>query len=97
MRIVAATNRDLPEEVANGRFRQDLYYRLQVVEIIAPPLRQRPDDILPLAHYFLEKLAIQYDKRVRSLSIATRMKLLDYPWPGNVRELQNRLLQDHPV
>ena len=93
VRIVAATNRDLPQEVAAGRFRQDLYYRLQVVEITAPPLRQRPDDILPLTHYFLEKLAIQYDKRVRRLSPEVAALLLDYPWPGNVRELQNRLLQ----
>ncbi len=93
VRIVAATNRDLPQEVASGRFRQDLYYRLQVVGITAPPLRQRPDDILPLTHYFLEKLAIQYDKRVRCLSPEVVTMLLDYPWPGNVRELQNRLLQ----
>ena len=93
VRIVAATNRDLPQEVASGRFRQDLYYRLQVVEITAPPLRQRPDDILPLTHYFLEKLAIQYDKRVRRLNPEVVAMLLDYPWPGNVRELQNRLLQ----
>lgn len=93
VRIVAATNRDLPQEIARGRFRQDLYYRLRVVEITAPPLRQRPDDILPLTHYFLEKLAIQYDKRVRRLSPEVVAMLLDYPWPGNVRELQNRLLQ----
>jgi diguanylate cyclase (GGDEF)-like protein len=93
VRIVAATNRDLAQEVAAGRFRRDLYYRLKVVEITAPPLRQRPDDILPLTHYFLEKLAIQYDKRVRRLSPEVATLLLDHPWPGNVRELQNRLLQ----
>ena len=93
VRIVAATNRDLAAEVAAGRFRRDLYYRLQVVTVNAPPLRTRPDDILPLAHYFLQKFTLQYDKGVRHLGPLAEIALLHHPWPGNVRELQNRILQ----
>jgi diguanylate cyclase (GGDEF)-like protein len=93
VRIVAATNRDLADEVARGRFRADLYYRLQVVTVTAPPLRERPDDILPLAGYFLEKFSAEYGKHPRSLDAGAESALLDYPWPGNVRELQHRILQ----
>ena len=93
VRIIAATNRDLAKESAAGTFRQDLYYRLQVVTLIAPPLRERPDDILPLAYYFLEKYAVQNDKAARHLSPDAEAALLRHPWTGNVRELQNRILQ----
>jgi DNA-binding NtrC family response regulator len=93
VRIIAATNRDLAKEAAAGIFRQDLYYRLQVVTLIAPPLRERPDDILPLAYYFLEKYAVQNDKTARLLSPDAEAALLRHPWTGNVRELQNRILQ----
>jgi hydrogenase-4 transcriptional activator len=93
VRIVAATNRDLHKEVAAGRFREDLYYRLRIVTVVAPPLRERPDDILPLAEYFLEKFADQYDKNIGHLSPAAETALLEYPWPGNVRELQHCVLQ----
>ena len=93
VRIIAATNRDLAKESAAGIFRQDLYYRLQVVTLIAPPLRERPDDILPLAYYFLEKYAVQNDKAARLLSPDAEAALLRHPWTGNVRELQNRILQ----
>jgi transcriptional regulator with GAF, ATPase, and Fis domain/DNA-binding protein Fis len=93
VRIIAATNRDLAKESADGTFRQDLYYRLQVLTLIAPPLRERPDDILPLAYYFLEKYAVQNDKAARLLSPDAEVALLRHPWTGNVRELQNRILQ----
>lgn len=93
VRIVAATNRDLALESQAGRFRQDLYYRLQVVTLTSPPLRQRLDDILPLAYYFLEKFAVQNGSSARSLSPEAEAKLLQHNWPGNVRELQNRVLQ----
>jgi diguanylate cyclase (GGDEF)-like protein len=93
VRIIAATNRDLEAEVAAGRFRRDLYYRLQVVTLQLPALRERRDDILPLAQFFLEKFALQYRKGRLILSDAAKDALTDYVWPGNVRELQNRMLQ----
>ena len=93
VRIVAATNRDLADEVARGRFRADLYYRLHVVTLTAPPLRKRPDDVLPLARYFLEKFSLEYGKTSRSLDPGAERALQEYPWPGNVRELQHRILQ----
>ena len=93
VRIVAATNRDLAAESAAGTFRTDLYYRLQVVTLTSPPLRERPDDILPLAHYFLEKFAVQNDKGALRLSPQAEAALLCNSWTGNVRELQNRILQ----
>ncbi len=93
VRIVAATNRNLTEEVALGRFRQDLYYRLQVFVVDAVPLRSRPDDILPLARYFLEKFSVQYQKGPLHLSTEAEAALQAYRWPGNVRELQNQILK----
>ncbi|MDH3745490.1 MAG: sigma 54-interacting transcriptional regulator [Acidobacteriota bacterium] len=93
VRILAATNRDLATEVAAGRFREDLYYRLNVVRLEVPPLRERPDDILHLARHFLETFSVQYQKNVRRFAPETEDALLAYPWPGNVRELQNRLMQ----
>lgn len=93
VRIVAATNRDLANEVAQGRFRQDLFYRLQVFVVRSLPLRQRPDDILPLARGFLERFSLQYGKGPRRLTPAAEEAMLAYPWPGNVRELQNKILQ----
>lgn len=93
VRIVAATNRDLAKESAAGTFRRDLYYRLQVVTLTLPPLRDRPDDILPLTYFFLEKYAVQNDRGARRMSPAAEAALLRNPWTGNVRELQNRILQ----
>ncbi len=93
VRIVAATNRDLEAEVAAGRFRRDLYYRLQVVTLQLPALRERADDILPLAQFFLERFALQYHKGRLVLSDTAKDALKRYGWPGNVRELQNRILQ----
>jgi transcriptional regulator with PAS, ATPase and Fis domain len=86
-RLLAATNRDLEEEVREGRFREDLFYRLNVVELNIPPLRERKEDILPLAHHFLKQLT---QGRAR-LSSAATMILEQYHWPGNVRELRNAL------
>ena len=93
VRIIAATNRDLAREAAAGRFREDLYFRLNVVTLIAPPLRERPDDILPLAGHFLERFALQYDKGTRRFSPEAEQILLAHRWPGNVRELQNSILR----
>ncbi len=92
VRVVAATNRDLDEMLQEGRFREDLYYRLNVIEVALPPLRQRPDDILPLAEHILAQAAgksgAPQDVRLHP---ATQRALLAYHWPGNVRELSNVL------
>ncbi|MFL5354820.1 sigma-54-dependent transcriptional regulator [Archangium sp.] len=88
-RIVAATNRDLELAVEEGRFREDLYYRLNVIGLELPPLRARGNDILLLAQRFLEHFAARSGKRVVGLSPAAAQRLLAYSWPGNVRELQN--------
>ena len=93
VRIVAATNRKLQDEVAAGTFRADLYYRLQVISLHAIPLRHRQADILPLAHYYLEKYAAQNGVTSCSLDASAERKLLDYEWPGNVRELQHAMLR----
>jgi Nif-specific regulatory protein len=89
IRLVAATNRDLEAEVAAGNFRQDLFYRLNVVRLTMPPLRERKDDVLPLAENFVEKFARQLNRRVRGLSTKTKKLLLAHDYPGNVRELEN--------
>jgi DNA-binding NtrC family response regulator len=86
-RVLAATNRDLEAQIASGRFREDLYYRLNVMEIHIPPLRERPEDILPLATYFIELFSRQ--KPRFSASVTTSM--MRYRWPGNVRELRNAM------
>ena len=86
VRIVASTNRDIGEAIRGGRFREDLYFRLNVFEIALPPLRERRDDVLPLAQAFLRELA---GERPRRLSPEVEAALLAHPWPGNVRELRN--------
>ncbi len=88
-RIIAATNRDLVSAVEAGRFREDLYFRLNVLEIEIPPLRLRGNDVLLLAQHFLERAAAAEGKPVRSIAPEAAKKLLAYRWPGNVRELQN--------
>jgi transcriptional regulator with PAS, ATPase and Fis domain len=88
-RIVAATNRDLELAVEEGRFREDLYYRLNVIGLELPPLRARGNDVLLLAQRFLEHFAARGGKRVVGLTPAAAQRLLAYSWPGNVRELQN--------
>ncbi len=90
-RIISATNRDLEQEVREGRFRQDLYYRIHVVRIELPPLRERKEDIPELARYFLKKLKQSGYSRVSSISPAAIKVLTEYPWPGNVRELENAI------
>lgn len=89
VRLLAATNRDLTEEIHAARFRQDLYYRLKVVEIRVPPLRERRDDILPLARTFLATIGARTGKSCAALTPAAAQQLLRYSWPGNVRELEN--------
>jgi len=88
-RLVAATNRDLAQEVAAGRFREDLYYRINVVPLVIPPLRERKEDIPVLAGYFLAKYASRYGRPEIKLTKKDEAKLMRYDWPGNVRELQN--------
>jgi two-component system, NtrC family, response regulator HydG len=90
-RIIAATNRKLSEAVRVGEFREDLYYRLGVVELRVPPLRERPDDVLPLARLFLEQASREFGLPVPALSPKAMGRLLSYPWPGNVRELRNAI------
>jgi DNA-binding NtrC family response regulator len=89
VRLVAATHRDLEGEVESGRFREDLYYRLRVVEIALPPLRDRREDIPPLAERFLDQIAERLGHERKRLSENSLAKLVRYPWPGNVRELRN--------
>ncbi|MZP30291.1 response regulator [Heliobacterium undosum] len=91
VRIICATNQDLEKNVSEGRFRKDLFYRLRVGHIQLPPLRRRPDDIVPLAGMFLRAAAKQKQKRFKRISTEAAMILLDYPWPGNVRELRNTM------
>ena len=89
VRVVAATNRDLELAVAEGRFREDLYYRLNVINLELPPLRARGNDVLVLCQHFIEQFATRTGKRVVGLSPAAAQRLMAYGWPGNVRELQN--------
>ena len=89
VRLISATNRDLSDAIAEGKFRQDLYHRLKVVSVRLPPLRERRDDIPLLIDYFLKEFATAHDKPVRGLTPGVRKVLLGYSWPGNVRELRN--------
>ena len=89
VRIIAATNEDLRQRVKDGRFRSDLYYRLNAYEVPIPPLRERKEDISPLAKRFLEKYCALHAKRLRGFTDKAKRALLSYPWPGNIRELQN--------
>jgi DNA-binding NtrC family response regulator len=89
VRIIAATNRDLKEDVTAGRYREDLYYRLNVFPITLPPLADRREAILPLADYFLKKFAVASGKTANRFTTEARTAMENYPWPGNVRELQN--------
>jgi transcriptional regulator with PAS, ATPase and Fis domain len=91
VRVLAATNRDLSHGVADGVFRQDLYYRLKVVELPVPPLRDRRDDILPLARVLLAEAAVRIGRKIVGLAPSTVDQLLRYEWPGNVRELENAM------
>ncbi len=89
VRVVAATNRDLQAMIREGKFRQDLYYRLHVIEILVPPLRQRGKDCLHLAEYFLQQFNQEMGRKIEGFSEAAKKRLLAYSWPGNIRELKN--------
>lgn len=89
IRIIAATNRDLSQMVQDGTFREDLYYRLNVIPIIIPPLRERSSDIIILAEHFVSHFSKQFGKDVKRISTPVQDMLLSYSWPGNVRELEN--------
>ena len=91
VRVLAATNRDLQQDVAAGRFREDLYFRLNVVRIQTRPLRERADDIEVLAEHFLRRFAIENGMPLKRLSAAARVQLQAYSWPGNIRELENAI------
>jgi len=91
VRLIAATNRDLPSMVQAGQFREDLYYRLNVVSIEMPPLRERKEDIVPLAHSFIRKFAAELKKKMEGLETDAQKLLMRYNWPGNIRELENAI------
>jgi transcriptional regulator with PAS, ATPase and Fis domain len=91
IRVIAATNRDLRACVERGTFREDLYYRLQVFEILLPPLRERPEDLIPLSEAFLADLSHGFARPPAGVSREARERLLEYAWPGNARELRNVL------
>ena len=88
-RVLAATNKDLQAEIRTGQFREDLYFRLNVIPIFVPPLRERQEDIALLADHFMAELAREYGRRVKSLEPGALAALQQYQWPGNVRELRN--------
>jgi two-component system nitrogen regulation response regulator NtrX len=91
VRVVAATNKDLKEQIKSGQFREDLYYRLNVVPFHLPPLRERGDDIFDLTQYFLTKMAHELGEKQKMLSPEAQKVMREYPWPGNIRELKNLL------
>jgi len=95
VRIIAATNKNLLEEVKKGQFREDLYYRLNVIPLHLPPLAKRRNDVPLLAHHFLRRFAVAHSKGIESFSPEAMRILLDHPWPGNVRELENTI--EHAV
>ena len=89
VRLISTSNRDIKEAIANKVLREDLYYRLNVIPIWLPPLRERQEDILPLAEYFIERACLEDHLEKKKLSVDAQKKLLSYPWPGNIRELAN--------
>lgn len=91
IRLVCATNRNLPEMVARGDFREDLLYRINTIHLEIPALRERPEDIIPLAERFIDRFCKQYDKPLARLDDAARQKLLHHPWSGNIRELEHAI------
>ena len=89
VRIIAATNRDINQEVREGRFREDLFYRLSVIPIHLPPLRERGEDIILIANAYLNRYAREFGKKIKGFTQEAVDRMMRYPWPGNVRELQN--------
>jgi two-component system, NtrC family, response regulator AtoC len=101
VRVIAASNRDLEKAVRDGQFRQDLYYRLAIIAIYIPPLRERKEDILPLVDFFIERYNRRFKKAIRGITEETRRLIFTHNWPGNVRELKNTIergmiLEDEP-
>ncbi|HDH53080.1 MAG TPA: sigma-54-dependent Fis family transcriptional regulator, partial [Nitrospirae bacterium] len=88
-RVIVATNKDLEKEVEKGRFREDLFYRIHVVPINLPPLREKKEDIPPLVEYFIKKFSRKMKKKVKGLAPRAMQRLMLHDWPGNVRELEN--------
>ena len=102
VRVIAASNRDLEKAVREGQFRQDLYYRLAIIAIFIPPLRDRKEDIMPLVDFFIERYNRRFKKSIRGITDETRRLILSHNWPGNVRELKNTIergmiLEDEPL
>jgi two-component system, NtrC family, response regulator AtoC len=102
VRVIAASNRDLEKAVRENQFRQDLYYRLAIIAIFIPPLRDRREDIMPLVEFFIERYNRRFKKSIRGISDETRRLILSHNWPGNVRELKNTIergmiLEDEPL
>ena len=91
VRVIAASNRDLEKAVREGHFRQDLYYRLAIIAIFIPPLRDRKEDILPLVDFFIDRYNRKFKKTIRGITEETRYLLMSHNWPGNVRELKNTI------
>src|SRR5262249_53757991 len=91
VRVLSSSREDLPAQVSAGAFREDLYYRLNVVTLRVPPLRERPDDVVPLAQHFLREMRARYRRGPRRIGTAARRAMRDYAWPGNVRELKNAI------
>jgi len=91
IRILAATNRELEDEIKNGAFREDLYYRLNVVNLHLPPLRDRGDDVLVIARYLLSRYAREYETKIKGFSPNASVAIRKYRWPGNIREMENRI------
>jgi transcriptional regulator with PAS, ATPase and Fis domain len=99
--VIAASNRDLEKAVRDGQFRQDLYYRLAIIAIFIPPLRERKEDILPLVDFFIDRYNRRFKKSIRGITEETRRLIFAHNWPGNVRELKNTIergmiLEDEP-
>jgi two-component system response regulator GlrR len=91
VRLIVATNKDLEDHVRQGLFREDLFYRIHVIPIRLPPLRERKEDIPPLVEHFIKKYGLQMNKEVKGLTPMAMQKLLLHDWPGNVRELENTM------
>jgi len=89
LRVIAATNRDLNQAMAEGKFRRDLFYRLNVFPIVMPPLRERIEDLALLVHYFLRRHAARIGRRIERIPAAAMARMAAYAWPGNIRELEN--------
>ncbi|NBT59939.1 sigma-54-dependent Fis family transcriptional regulator, partial [bacterium] len=91
VRVIAATNRDLELAIKQGRFREDLFYRLNVMPIFLPPLRNRQEDIAPLVHHFMDKFNLKHSKKISSIGTDALVALEHFHWPGNIRELENAI------